>query len=564
MEKAWNIQHQRGLFNMKFSKLFSLFCISVLATNLHATIYEDAEDGNTVGWRVYDKTPEGATITNLAVDGGHVISLQGAGRSNGYILGDFTGRDNAWNNRDEKSISWRMKFSEEYTIYIAVNTTKGARYLRYSARDTDLGNMGNGYIHHGLGSSSDDGTWQSFSRDLEADLIQYEPDNNLIAVNGFLIRGSGEVDDIALNYNREILAPKIYEDAEDGDTIGWSIYDKSPDGAMISNVLDSDTNSHVIALNGAGRQNGYMVGNWAGQAGAWAEMNRDTVSWDIKYSEDYSFYFTVQTTKGERYLYYSSASNDRGIIGDGLYIHHGLGESFKDGKWHTITRNLENDLKEFESDNHLIAVNGLLIRGSGKIDNIIFTDGAPILADTVYEDAEVAISNAWETIVGNTPPTRHTPGFNSEGFIKLQPHWEQLDNGNWINRAEYHLPMNNASQKILSVDIGGDGNNMPHYVLGVKTKTKKGIRTILWDSWYTHEGMSPKTIELADGSKRMIFPSPVEQVRGWGFADVNLWENFTINIENQLQILEPDNEIYVVETFIATGGNLDNLKLKSK
>ncbi len=549
---------------MKSTKILSFLCACAIFSNLHATVYEDAEDGNTVGWSIYDNNPAGAIVSNLLEGANHVITLQGDGRRNGYILGNFTGREGAWNNRDEKNIAWKMNFAEDYTIYISVNTTKGARYLRYSARDTDLGDMGNGYIHHGLGSKSNDGTWQSFSRDLEADLLQYEPDNSLIAVNGFLVRGSGKIDDITLTPNRPILDPVVYEDAEDADTVGWSVYDNTPAGAAVANELDVDSNSRVISLSGSGRQNGYKIGNWSGQAGAWAELNRKTASWDIKYSEPYSFYFTVSTTKGERYLYYSSASNNRGIIGGGTYIHHGLGETFMDGKWHTITRNLEDDLKEFEPDNHIIAVNGLLIRGSGKVDNITMTDGAPLLPDTMYEDAEVALSNGWVTIVGNTPPQRNTPGFNSSGFVKLQPHWQRLENGNWVNKAEYHLPMNNTSQKILSVDIGGDGNNMPHYVLGVKTRTKKGIRTLLWDSWYTHEGMSPKTVVLADGSKRMIFPSPVEQVRGFGYADVNLWENFTINVENQLQILEPDNVVLEVETFIATGGNLDNIKLKSK
>ena len=541
------------------------FCLSLLTTASFGTVYEDAEDANTQGWAIYDKSPVGATINNVEENGSRVISLAGSGRSNGYILGNFVGKDGAWNNRDEKSISWRMNFTEDYTIYIAINTTKGVRYLRYSARNSDIGDMGNGYIHHGLGSNSNDGTWRTFSRDLDADLKQYEPDNSLLSTNGFLVRGSGKIDDISLSPNRVILDPIVYEDAEDLDTIGWDVYDKSPDGAIVTNTLDSETQSHVITLSGTGRSNGYIVGNWAGKVGAWAEMNRDTVSWDIKYSESYSFYYTVTTTKGERYMYYSSAANNRGIIGNGLYIHHGLGEGYKDGKWHTITRNLEDDLTEFEPDNHIVAINGLLIRGSGSIDNIVLTDGAPLLADTLYEDAEGSLSAGWTTIVGNTPPARTTPGYNgSQAFAKLRPHWKRLDNGNWVNKAEYHLPLRNSSQKILSVEIGGDGNNMPHYVIGVKTRTKKGIRTLLWDSWYKHENMSPKTIDLGNGEKRMILPSPVEQVRGFGYADVNLVQTFNINVENQLQILEPDNTILSIETFIATGGNLDNLMLKSK
>lgn len=538
--------------------------VSALFSLLHATVYEDAEDGSAARWHIYDNTPAGAVVENVADNGNRVIRFNGAGRGNGYILGDFTGRDTAWNNREEKRLSWRMKFSEEYTVYIAINTAKGAMYLRYSARNNDLGDMGNGYIHHGLGSETIDGTWKNFSRDLEADLLQYDPDNRLLSVNGFLIRGNGEIDDIVLTYNHDQLDPVTYEDAEDGDISGWQVYDRTPEGATVTNVWDDDANSRVIALQGAGRLNGYMLGDWAGYADAWRERDRRTASWRIKYDEPYSFYFTVETTKGERYLYYSSAANDRGIIGNGTYIHHGLGESFMDGRWHTITRNLEEDLKDFEPDNHIVAVNGMLIRGSGRIDELILSDGAPLLPDTVYEDAENTLSAGWITVVGNTPPERRTPGFESSGFVKLHTHWHRLDNGNWINRAEYHLPMFNASQKILSVDIGGDGHNMPHYVLGVKAKTKKGYRTILWDSWYTHEGMSPKTVDMADGSKRMVFPSPVEQVRGFGYADVNLWENFSIDVENQLQILEPDNEIISIETFIATGGNLDNIKLKSR
>lgn len=540
-------------------------CVTLLGSNLYATIYEDAEDANTVGWSIYDNNPAGATISNVLDNDlqSNVIVLQGLGRSNGYILGDFTGKANAWNNRLEKNISWKMNFNEAYTLYVSINTTKGSKYLRYSARDTDIGDMGNGYIHHGLGANSNDGTWRTFSRDLEADLLQYDVDNALLSINGFLVRGSGKIDDLALTNNRPILEPINYEDAENGDTVGWSVYDNTPEGATITNAFDAVSNSHVIELSGSTRSNGYQFGNWAGQVGAWGETERKTVTWNMNYSEPYSFYFIVNTTLGDRYMYYSSAHSSRGILNGG-YIHLGLGEAYMEGKWHTITKDLEKDLKRYEPANSITSINGLLIRGSGKLDDIIFTDGAPLLADTVYEDAEVGLSPYWKTVVGATPPTHNTPGFESLGFVKLTTHWKRLDNGDWVNKAEYHLPLYNASQKVLFVDIGGDGNNMPHYVLGVKTRTLKGLRTLLWDSWYTHQNMSPKTVDFPDGSKRMIFPSPVEQVRGFSYADVNLWENFSINVENQLQLLEPDNEILSIETFIATGGNLDNLKLKSQ
>jgi len=61
-------------------------------------------------------------------------------------------------------------------------------------------------IKIGLGSNSKNGTWQTFTRDLEADLKAYEPDNELLTVNGFLVRGSGRVDDIAMmEYGNETV-----------------------------------------------------------------------------------------------------------------------------------------------------------------------------------------------------------------------------------------------------------------------------------------------------------------------------------------------------------------------
>ena len=50
-----------------------------------------------------------------------------------------------------------------------------------------------------------------------------------------------------------------YEDAADGSTKGWDIYDTSPGGASIKNVYDSDRQSRVIQLSGSGTENGYRL-----------------------------------------------------------------------------------------------------------------------------------------------------------------------------------------------------------------------------------------------------------------------------------------------------------------
>ncbi len=157
-------------------------------------LYENAEDGSVNGWKVYDQTPAGATISNVfdADKGSQVIKLQGSSTQNGFILGGN------WNNSERSSIQWKMKYDEDYVVYISVNTSKGHRYIYYSATDRDRGFESGEYIHHGLGSFTADGTWRVFTRDLKADLKDYEADNKLLSINGFLIRGSGLLDDIQL------------------------------------------------------------------------------------------------------------------------------------------------------------------------------------------------------------------------------------------------------------------------------------------------------------------------------------------------------------------------------
>ncbi len=97
-----------------------------------------------------------------------------------------------------------------------LKTKKGSRYIRYSEEYKDRGLSGN-RIYIGLGADSIDGAWHNLSRDIAVDLKTYESDNELISINGFLIYGSGRVDDIKLQKSSK----EIYEDAENGNSDGW-------------------------------------------------------------------------------------------------------------------------------------------------------------------------------------------------------------------------------------------------------------------------------------------------------------------------------------------------------
>jgi hypothetical protein len=79
----------------------------------------------------------------------------------------------------------------------------------------------------------------------------------------------------------------------------------------------------------------------------------------------------IETTAGQRYLYYSTVDTDIGVLGGGEYVHHGLGSDITDAQWRSFLRDLQADLNNFQSGVSTTEVNGLYIRGSGRLDDII-------------------------------------------------------------------------------------------------------------------------------------------------------------------------------------------------
>ena len=182
-----------------------------------------------------------------------------------------------------------------------------------------------------------------------------------------------------------------------------------------------------------------------------------------------------------------------------------------------------------------------------------------------YENGESEISLNWIQKSGSYSPRITTNGFKSNGALVLVPEWIN-DN---TNIAEYHLSMNDSTHKTLEMDMGGLSNYrlptlnvdgyMPHYKVGVYVQTLNGRRAMLWDSFFNHGNVEPFT----DGTW-LSYPSPVEHVRGYdvGLA-IDKWVHFRVDVEKELQKLEPDNEIVSIDTFFATGGFLDNLRLST-
>ena len=347
------------------------------------TVYEDAEDGTTDRWYVYDDTPEGAEIINVFDEDrqSNVIQFSGSGWDNGYRLTRSGGGN--WHNSDQLVIEWSMKYTEFFMVYIDIETTEGHRYLTYTP--DDYSSLGDGeYVIYGLGAGAMDGQWHTYVRDLQADLEGAQPGVTITEVNGFLIRGSGRVDDIKLFYD----IPS-YEDAEDGTTDRWYVYDDTPDGAEIVNVFDEDRQSQVIQFSGSGWDNGYRLTRSGG--GNWHNSDQLVIEWSMKYTEFFMVYIDIETTEGHRYLTYTP--DDYSSLGDGEYVIYGLGAGAMDGQWHTYVRDLQADLEGAQPGVTITEVNGFLIRGSGMVDDIrLHTYYTESICRNLYVD-KIVLSN---------------------------------------------------------------------------------------------------------------------------------------------------------------------------
>ncbi len=154
-------------------------------------IHEDAEDGNTNNWAFYGTTA-GSSVNNVLDDGGHAIELSGNnGLDNGFSFSNL-------NIESGFVASWRLKYSNAFQFFAIIRTANSPNnniYLEYTPDDISTG-LDGAYIRNGLGTNANNGRWHTFTRDLEADLHVTSPNDTLIRIVGFSIRGSGRIDNI--------------------------------------------------------------------------------------------------------------------------------------------------------------------------------------------------------------------------------------------------------------------------------------------------------------------------------------------------------------------------------
>ncbi len=181
-----------------------IMALTVLGT---ANVYEDAEDEKIDGWRAL----ENGQIKNIDNEGDRVIQLLGE-RRDSYILGgsnSIADKVHKWDAREGTTLSWEMNFEKNPEIYVAIRPAHQSHKIRYIKYVSATDNDHNGWNHEGsiltikVPETFEGGEWVSVTRDVEADLQAYthpnDPTTNqLVAINGFMVVGSGMLDDIQI------------------------------------------------------------------------------------------------------------------------------------------------------------------------------------------------------------------------------------------------------------------------------------------------------------------------------------------------------------------------------
>ncbi len=196
---------------------------------------------------------------------------------------------------------------------------------------------------------------------LYASAIQYaiQPAGATVSLSGADVTNA--------NFSGTATGYSTYEDAEDGDTLGWFKFAPgSTVPATVTNVFDTEKNSRVIEMDVANANYQDWILSKPNQT-YWNNQTEKTLTWDMKTSADMYVYAFVNTNKGNKYVFYSFGFRT-GILGS--YYSLRMDPSLMDGKWHSYARNLETDLMILDPTIKINYVYDFMAGGKGRFDNI--------------------------------------------------------------------------------------------------------------------------------------------------------------------------------------------------
>lgn len=217
----------------------------------------------------------------------------------------------------------------------------------------------------------------------------------VFATSNFAVDAQGT--DVVQNGVGTIPPFVMYEDGSSGNTANWFI---TPAGtnSVLENVTDDQSHGPVVSLTTNPDSIWTRMVFYAPAGNPWLFPTYPILQWDMKYAGDFQVLIYLDTSDGVRYLSYST-TQDPGFVGNKFYFR--MDDSFKDGNWHTITRDLQKDVNVYSPTTIIQGIGYFSIYGNGKVDNLRGLRNLPPVAPT-----SVTVNNATAT----TADVSWTPG----------------------------------------------------------------------------------------------------------------------------------------------------------
>jgi len=256
-----------------------------------------------------------------------------------------------------------------------------------------------------------------------------------------------------------------------------------------------------IEFRGVSKEEIYINGAKRGEL-SWKNSKEKIIKWSFRYTDEYVFMVSVLTEQGYRTIMYIPQDGDTTT-----YI--GLGKETIDGKWHTVERNLQEDLQRTEPNNHILLINAFICRGKGDFGAI--------------EMRSIEDTKEWKKLFSFSN--------NVSKVYDKEKKKEVVSFDDASGKISYIYRFSKEKTKHVT-RLSWEFKYQKDFVILVSLFTKKGYKTLL----YTSEKKSGKYhIGLGGSSIR----------KRWNFIERDL--------KKDLQRVDPDNEIVYLNAFIYKG-----------
>ncbi|MFH1905342.1 MAG: PKD domain-containing protein [bacterium] len=253
-------------------------------------------------------------------------------------------------NIDARYLSFMIKMPERASgettwIYAYVYGEDNLPYcLIYRPEDGECHVGGDGKtIYHNIGSDLENNKWHYVMRNLDRDL-QEGVGVNVKEVRCFVMRGGGYSLDNLILYKD--APPEISIPLSAGDWRSPNQFPWTGDGEF-TNHYDTELGRQVLQINSAGGENWWQ--NWYCLSlypkVGYLDVTKNNVKLNLKSELAVGLRFYIRGVDATLYqIIYITGDGVDSINGTTAYTY--LGSEFKDGNWHEISLNLENDLYE--------------------------------------------------------------------------------------------------------------------------------------------------------------------------------------------------------------------------